>query len=155
MKTIIIKILKALLKTLEESQTKTPKKPNQRIIFYPRQTKDQLTKSFKAEEFYCKCGKCGIQRVDMVLVEKLQNLRDRLGSKVIINSGFRCHEHNRNVGGVLSSQHLNGCAADIWCKNLKKALKIAESLGFRGIGVYKDFLHLDNREGVVARWQNK
>ena len=32
---------------------------------------------------------------------------------IIINSGFRCEAVNRRVGGVASSQHLTGQAADI------------------------------------------
>ena len=32
---------------------------------------------------------------------------------IIINSGFRCEEVNRQVGGVRNSQHLVGQAADI------------------------------------------
>ena len=32
---------------------------------------------------------------------------------IIINSGFRCEEVNRHVGGVRNSQHLVGQAADI------------------------------------------
>lgn len=32
---------------------------------------------------------------------------------IIVNSGYRCKELNKAVGGVLNSQHLNGKAADI------------------------------------------
>ena len=32
---------------------------------------------------------------------------------IVINSGFRCEEVNRKVGGVRNSQHLVGQAADI------------------------------------------
>lgn len=35
---------------------------------------------------------------------------------ITITSGFRNSEVNRIVGGVSNSQHLEGCAADITCK---------------------------------------
>lgn len=47
-------------------------------------------------------------------VEKiLQPLRDALGARVIVSSGYRCPVVNSKVGGVENSQHLMGEAADI------------------------------------------
>ena len=43
----------------------------------------------------------------------LQPLRDALGQPVIVNSAFRSEAVNRAVGGVSSSQHRLGQAADI------------------------------------------
>ena len=43
----------------------------------------------------------------------LQPLRDYCGCPLICNSAFRSAEVNKAVGGVSSSQHLSGCAADI------------------------------------------
>lgn len=49
-----------------------------------------------------------------VLCEQvLQPLRDHLGKAVVINSGFRTVQVNQLVGGVPTSQHLLGEAADI------------------------------------------
>lgn len=45
--------------------------------------------------------------------EFLQDLRDRLGKRVIISSGYRGDALNRMVGGVSSSAHSQGLAADI------------------------------------------
>ena len=48
------------------------------------------------------------------LVEKvLQPLRDAWGKPLAINSGFRCPEVNKAVGGVPTSQHTKGEAADV------------------------------------------
>jgi uncharacterized protein YcbK (DUF882 family) len=44
-----------------------------------------------------------------------------LGKPIIINSGFRCEEVNKAVGGVHNSRHLSGCAADISLKNFSKS----------------------------------
>lgn len=43
----------------------------------------------------------------------LQPLRDKVGHPLRINSGYRCPELNRMVGGVPTSQHVKGEAADI------------------------------------------
>jgi zinc D-Ala-D-Ala carboxypeptidase len=43
----------------------------------------------------------------------LQPLRDKLGQPIKVNSGFRCKRVNKLVGGVSSSQHIEGKAVDI------------------------------------------
>ena len=43
----------------------------------------------------------------------LEMLRERAGGPIIINSGYRSPEVNKAVGGVATSNHLTGCAADI------------------------------------------
>mgnify|MGYP003335230782 FL=1 len=47
------------------------------------------------------------------LAEKLEEVRKVLGKPIMINSAFRSIEVNAAVGGVKSSQHCLGCAADI------------------------------------------
>ena len=43
----------------------------------------------------------------------LDPLRDWYGKPIRVNSGYRCPALNKAVGGVASSQHLTGQAADI------------------------------------------
>lgn len=43
----------------------------------------------------------------------LQPLRDKYGKPMKVNSGYRCPALNEIVGGVPSSQHVKGEAADI------------------------------------------
>ena len=38
---------------------------------------------------------------------------------MIINSGYRCSAHDKNVGGSGSGQHVNGTATDIVCYDSK------------------------------------
>lgn len=45
--------------------------------------------------------------------EVLQPLRDAWGEPLAINSGYRCSEVNKAVGGVPTSQHTKGEAADV------------------------------------------
>ena len=50
----------------------------------------------------------------LALVRKvLQPLRDAYQKPMTVNSGYRCQELNRIVGGVATSQHVKGEAADI------------------------------------------
>ena len=49
----------------------------------------------------------------------LQPLRVAWGSGLRINSGYRCPALNKAVGGVATSAHLSGYAADIWPINGK------------------------------------
>ena len=43
----------------------------------------------------------------------LDPLREWYGKPITVNSGYRCPQLNRLVGGAASSQHLKGEAADI------------------------------------------
>ena len=47
------------------------------------------------------------------LANKLEEIRKVLAKPIMINSAFRSIETNQAVGGVKSSQHCLGCAADI------------------------------------------
>lgn len=83
------------------------------IITFQRGDKTALTKNFSLYEFECPCG-CTAQMIDRELVEKMQALRDKLGKKVKVTSGYRCVKHNasKDVGGSKQSRHLYGIAAD-------------------------------------------
>lgn len=67
---------------------------------------------FTPSEFACKCG-CGFCAPSTGLVIALDFFRRVWGQPVRITSGCRCASHNKAVGGVPSSRHLDGLAADI------------------------------------------
>jgi uncharacterized protein YcbK (DUF882 family) len=84
----------------------------------------RLSTNFELEEFTCSqtAATLGIKNEPGAeetanlksLCEKvLQPLRDKTGSTVRISSGYRCPALNKAVGGVESSQHVRGEAADI------------------------------------------
>lgn len=111
-----------------------------------------ISKNFKLKEFECKDGS-HLVKVDDELLQKLQKLRNRIKKPIIINSGFRTEEWNKKVGGSPRSQHLQGKAVDIRVYGIKttELAKYAEEIGFDGIGIYKNFIHVDVR-GYKARW---
>ena len=47
----------------------------------------------------------------------LDPLREAWGTPIIVTSGYRCEELNKRVGGVKTSYHLRGMAADIRPRN--------------------------------------
>lgn len=122
----------------------------------------QLTTNFTKQEFECRDGSTMPSEVlenVKLLAKELQVLRDFVGKKTTINSGYRSEKYNKKVGGSPKSQHLLGKAADITIAGLspKKVAQIIENLIQEGkmkqggIGIYKTFTHYDIR-GVKARW---
>lgn len=104
----------------------------------------QLSKNFRLAEFKCKCSRCDTVLVDTALTDILQQIRDHFGVSVNINSGYRCPEHNAEVGGASGSHHMQGMAADIVVEGIapKEVALYAESIGVKRIGLYDSFVHI-------------
>lgn len=108
---------------------------------------------FSIAELNCKCG-CGMT-VDAAFLKKLNDLRELLGIPLTLTSAARCATHNVKVGGATASKHVLGIAVDIAANSGNLKYKIVEGalkLGFNGIGVHKDFIHLDTRKEVQVIW---
>ena len=119
-----------------------------------------LSANFSKKEFACRCG-CGLDAIDSDLVSALQLLLDALNKPILITSGVRCVEHNKNQGGAKHSQHLFGTAADIHVKDMSvKALHdfILDNnsiFKFKGVGFYpkQGFVHVDVRNSnSLIQW---
>jgi len=101
---------------------------------------------FKIKEFLCPCCGQGVEEMSKGLLYMLDTARDIAGIPFIITSGFRCHEHNKEVGGSPASSHLEGVAADIKADTSRKRYLIVKALiqaGFNRIGIGKNFVHVD------------
>lgn len=69
--------------------------------------------NFKKVEFKCPdCGGYG-NGIASSLLDVLQDLRDKYGS-LVITSGYRCAKYNKHVGGISTSKHMLGQAADFY-----------------------------------------
>lgn len=107
------------------------------------------TKNFNESEFACK--HCGENKIDDRVLVMAQTIRDALGVPVRVNSGYRCPEHNANVGGVKGSKHTLGKAADLSCSlgsakmfETVKQLKAEGKLPDLDYCIkYKTFIHID------------
>lgn len=94
----------------------------------------------------------------------IQPLRDTWGSPLAINSGYRCSEVNQAVGGVPTSQHVFGEAADV-CPfgrngsgNIDTIRQLAQKaselkLPFDQMILYPTFVHLSHKKNGIQRGQ--
>ena len=105
----------------------------------------RIDTNFVLSEFQCPC--CGRVMLHPDLLKLLAKLRLRIQEPIYINSGYRCKKENDKVGGTKASYHTYGMAADITVRNIKISdlVVFAESVGFKGIGIYGNFCHLDVR----------
>lgn len=116
-----------------------------------------ISPHFKVREFHSIKDPCDMVKVDEKLVALLENIRNFTGKPVHINSGYRSPKYNKTIKNASpSSQHCAGKAADIVISGVSpaKVAEIAECyLGSSGgIGIYKNFTHVDVRNGH-SRWK--
>ena len=128
-------------------------------------TKDFSYKEFEDSPTAARKGICNVITSFAVrdavkeLAEKvLQPLRDKVGHPLRINSGYRCPELNREVGGVQTSQHVKGEAADIAAADPFLLAKVVRSTPeiWKEVDqmiLYPTFVHLSHRKGGPQRRQ--
>lgn len=98
-------------------------------------------KHFNKSEFACKCGRyCDgfPAEISQKIVEVLDTVREYAGKPVVVSSGLRCKNHNIAVGGVGTSYHLTGRAADfaICGYSAQTTINIINTLGLKPIELY-------------------
>ncbi len=106
----------------------------------------QLTEHFTIEEMRCPC--CKKCDMDEKFMHGLESLRIDFGRPLIINSGYRCKEHNAKLlNSSPHSWHLKGLATDISWDEFDAATKFIilqkAMMIFHGIGIGKSYLHVD------------
>ena len=103
-------------------------------------------KYFKINEFDSPDEPGSGNKMSDEIVHMLDAARKIYGKPMKINSGYRTISHNKKVGGVSSSSHIKGLAADIACSNSVDRFKMLGALkqvGFKRIGVAGTFIHVD------------
>lgn len=104
-------------------------------------------KYFKLSEFDSPDLPGSGAEMNQEFLHMLDAARKIYGKPMRVNSGYRTEAHNKKVGGVSSSSHLKGLAADISCKSLNNRFNMIQALlkaGFKRIGVAGTFIHIDN-----------
>lgn len=93
----------------------------------------------------------GELRVEEEFLDRLQDLRLRVGFPLPVTSGYRSPEHNAKVSSTgLAGPHTTGRAVDIGLSgvNVVVLVRAAFELGFTGIGLKQHgtgrFVHLDD-----------
>lgn len=109
---------------------------------------------FSLGEKSCPC--CGLNMVDENpdFLRALNSARSIYGSEMNATSMTRCPKHNRRVGGVGGSAHVDGRAADIACSDPAERLKMVMAFlaaGFRRIEISPVHVHVDMKQGENVR----
>lgn len=118
----------------------------------------QLTAHFSLKDFECHCSytDCQWTIIDTDHIALLEAKRVEIGKPFIVDDGYRCEKHNKDVGGASASQHPQGLATDIKCPGLTPEELSAKCESFNGKGLYDTFVHVDSRPLVSnqkpARW---
>lgn len=99
------------------------------------------------------------------LVKAFERVRAIYGAPILISSAYRTPEYNAKLnggkGGAKNSQHCAGRALDLApakggpqaLAKLRLAVIQARQEGLlRGVGIYRNFVHLDVRPGKAATW---
>ena len=116
----------------------------------PHFTLGELTKSSHTEIYNIPSHEA-IENLKRVC-KWLEELRQRAGAPILINSGYRSPQLNRKVGGATNSNHLSGCAVDIRVKDMEQLLRYAVTLLDIGHDWQLDFDELlieKNRYGAI------
>ena len=69
-----------------------------------------------------------VENITKLIENLLDPIREMWGDKIYVNSGYRSVELNKAVGGVSTSHHLTGCAADICTRSIHKNKKLFDMI---------------------------
>ena len=108
---------------------------------------------FEREEFACK--ETGENLIEDRFIYRLDELRERCGFPFVITSGYRSPQHSIEAAKATPGQHTTGRAADIAVNGgVQRYMLLHEAfaMGFRGIGVHQDFIHVDERLSQPVSW---
>lgn len=115
-----------------------------------------IPRHFSQWEFQCAEPACNLSDMDEQLMQMLDDARDIANIPFRVNSAYRSKDweilHHRDG----SSSHTKGCAIDIRCLNSNQRsimLNAFVRAGFRRIGIYPRFIHVDcDRSKPDAVW---
>ena len=111
-------------------------------------------KYFKLSDFDCQ--ETADNLMDINFIHKLDDLRESCGFPFIITSGYRSPDHSIESSKPKGpGTHAQGIAADIKVSNGSQRYTIigeALLMGFRGIGIAKTFIHIDDRKTTPVIW---
>src|SRR5210317_2624941 len=108
--------------------------------------KSLTLKYFTLDEFDCK--ETGQNKMSNNFLIMIDRLREECGFPFVITSGYRAPEHSAEKDKLTKGRHTQGIAADIAVSNGYQRYLVVEKaieLGFKGIGVANDFVHVDLR----------
>jgi zinc D-Ala-D-Ala carboxypeptidase len=100
------------------------------------------------------CSETGENEIPDAFVHRLDELRERCGFPFNINSGYRSPNHSIEAAKDAPGEHTRA-AADIGISGGTQRYILqreAYAMGFTGIGVHKQFIHVDDRASFPSSW---
>ena len=93
---------------------------------------------------------CGSAALGFLLISNMNEIVQL--NSIIINRGYRSPQLNKRIGGVLTSNHLTGCAVDIRVNGMEQLIRYAAILLDYADETHQDFDELlieKNRYGAI------
>jgi len=110
-------------------------------------------KFFDLSEFDCQ--ETGKNEMHPDFLHRIDHLRGKCDFPFVITSGYRDPSHSIEAKKPKPGTHAQGIAADIKITNSADRFMIVDQAifaGFSGIGIAKDFVHLDIRDTTPVIW---
>lgn len=110
---------------------------------------------FNEFEFLRSSPKCHLSDMNMRFIYRLDKLREMCGFPFVVNSAYRSREYELAKKRSGTSWHCKGRAIDIQCSdNWRRYMIVANAikLRFNGIGIGKNYIHLDDRDVGPCIW---
>jgi uncharacterized protein YcbK (DUF882 family) len=111
-------------------------------------------KNFSLDEFNCQVT--GENRMEQAFLTLLDELRTACGFAFVITSGYRHPtKHPIEAAKKVPGTHAQGIAADIKAVSSSQRYSLVQEalkLGFTGVGVASNFIHLDTRGTTPVLW---
>ena len=107
---------------------------------------------FEKSEFDCK--ETGENKMQDAFISRLSKLREAYGKPMKITSGYRSANHGIEKRKAQPGKHTQGIAADIYATGADKyrIARLAFAQGFSGVGIGKNFIHVDISKERFAVW---
>lgn len=103
---------------------------------------------FTEKELVSLTPSCSLKDMDEQFMKRLDFARTIAGIPFVLNCAYRSKEWDLSKGRNGKSYHCKGRAVDIRCTSSTNRAKIVYSLlnaGFKSIGLYASFIHVDDR----------
>lgn len=110
---------------------------------------EKIPDYFSPFEFRACSPSCKKSDMDAKFLMKLNSCRYLVGSYFVLNSAYRSPAWDKSKGRSGTGYHTKGRAVDIRCSDSftrGKIVQAAISCGLNGIGIAKNYIHLDDRD---------
>lgn len=114
------------------------------------------SKYFKETEFERCFPVCSLSDMEQVFIDKLDAAREIAGVPFVLNCAYRSPSWDKSRGRSGSGYHTKGRAVDVRCVDPELRYKIVSACirMSLSVGVYRTFLHIDDRDEPLLFWSN-